>query len=165
MQTPVLVMAALSVSIAAAQVQVANAVSSAPFTLREASVAAGQGVPNWPVLVGDTVKAGTAKTTLTFVDGSVITLNPGASGRVNMSGGVPSFELLSGTGEYALKTPTSVRLMSSPGGAVPAGLKPVTTGAWTTGRLVMVIGGAGAAVGTTVGFAVANSGGSSVSGK
>ncbi|MGH9591984.1 MAG: hypothetical protein ACRD5L_02755 [Bryobacteraceae bacterium] len=37
-------MAALTMSIAAAQIQVANAVSSVPFTLRETPVFAGQGI-------------------------------------------------------------------------------------------------------------------------
>jgi hypothetical protein len=57
------------------QNQVATVTSYTPFTLRGAAIP-GQGVPMWPVLAGDTVKAGNALTNMTFPDGSVLTLDP-----------------------------------------------------------------------------------------
>ena len=82
---------------AKAQTQVATVTSSAPFTLRGAGITPGQGVPMWPVLAGDDIKAGSTLAIVTFPDGSVITLAPGSEGKVDFMNGKPVFQLVNGT--------------------------------------------------------------------
>src|SRR5258708_40273417 len=97
---------------AAAQTQVATVTSDSAFQLRGANVTPGEGVPSWPVMPGDILKAGQTPVTITFPDGSVITLAPGSSAKIDLSGQTPVFQLLNGSAHYALKDLTSVKLMS-----------------------------------------------------
>ena len=60
-----------------AQGQVATVTSTAPFQLRGANVTTDQGVPSWPVMPGDAIKAGSAPVIITYADGSSIILDPG----------------------------------------------------------------------------------------
>jgi hypothetical protein len=152
------------------QIQV-NASSPSSFTLRGATIGTGQGVPSWPVLTGDTVKAGKAPVTLTFSDGSTITLDPGAEATLDLSGKTPVFKLMKGTAEYALKTPASVELVSGGQNVTVAGLTGTLgkTAGTKAGVIIAGVGGglaAGAAVGvskTTGGVGGQTSGGPSVS--
>lgn len=168
----VLFLSALVAAAAFGQNQVATVSSPSTFTLRGASVNPGQGVPDWPVLARDTIQAGTSPTTVTFPDGSTITLNPGAEATVNLNGQTPVFRLLKGSAQYALKTLTSVQLMS--GNQVVA----LTSLAGSLGKTGGLLAGVGAAVGAHTGLAIlaagaaaglgagvseATSGGSSVS--
>jgi hypothetical protein len=153
--------------------QVATVTSSAPFTLRGAAVTPGQGVPMWPVLAGDTLKAGSALTIVTFPDGSVLTLDPGAQAKVDLVGGKPQFQLLSGVARYSLKSTSSVDLLAANQTVTPKNTVGTMTvggnqnaaagGFWTAGHTAAVIVGAGAAAGAGVGISAATHGGSSVS--
>src|SRR5947209_3737096 len=78
------------------QTQVATVNSASAFTLRGAPVNPGLGVPSWPVLAGDTLKAGTLPVTVTFSDGSTIILNPGSEATLDFSGQTPVFRLIKG---------------------------------------------------------------------
>src|ERR1035438_9878724 len=82
-----------SVSLMFAQGQLATVTSTAPFQLRGATVTTDQGVPSWPVMPGDAIKAGSAPVIVSFLDGSTVTLQPGSSARVTASGETPSFLL------------------------------------------------------------------------
>lgn len=158
---------------ARAQTQVATVTSSAPFTLRGAGITPGQGVPMWPVLAGDDVKAGNTLTIVTFPDGSVITLAPGSEGKVDFVNGKPEFQLLSGTARYSLKSTTAVQLLEASQTVTPTGLlgtltlggnKQAAAGFWTAGHIAaVVVVAAGTAAG--LGFAVSDAvkGGSPVS--
>jgi hypothetical protein len=166
-----LVLAAV-VCFAQNQTQVATVTSSSPFTLRGASVTPGQGVPMWPVLAGDTLKAGSALTIVTFPDGSVLTLDPGAQAKVDLVNGKPQFQLLSGMAKYSLKSTTSVDLMAANQTVTPKGTVGTLSiggnqnaggGFWTAGHTTAVIVGAGAAAGAGIGISSATGGGRSVS--
>ena len=149
-----------------AQQPVATVTSSASFTLRGAAVSPGQGVTMWPVMAGDSVKAGNAITIITFPDGSVITLEPGAEAIVTFANGMPVFQLVSGTAHYSLKSLSAVQLVASGQTVTPTALSGVITpgglqaaGFWTVGHTLAVVGGgagAGAAIG---GIAAATTGG------
>ncbi len=152
----------LMTAAALAQSQVATVTSSSPFTLRGAKVNTGQGVPQWPVLAGDSVKAGNTPVIVTFPDGSTITLDPGTEATVSFSGKTPVFHLVKGSASYSLKTLTSVQIISGNQTVTVADL----TGSVATkagGRSTAMIVGAGAAAGLGVGLAQATSGGQSVS--
>ena len=149
---------------------VANVTSSAPFTLRGAQVTPGQGVPTWPVMAGDTVKAGTAPTLITFPDGSVITLDPGAEAILNYVNGKPLFQLVSGTAHYSLKSLDAVQLVVGGKTVIPQDLTGVLGGGkqgagtfWTKGHTIAVFAGVGAAAGLGAGVAAATSGGAPLS--
>jgi hypothetical protein len=92
------------------QNQVATASSSAPFELRGAAVNPGQGVPAWPVMPGDEMIAGDGPVTVTFPEGSTVTLGVASKARINMSGQTPEFDLESGSAQFSLKTLSSVIL-------------------------------------------------------
>lgn len=152
------------------QSQVATVSSPSGFTLRGASVTPGQGVPNWPVLAGDTIKAGTSPVTFTFPDGSTITLDPGSEATVDLSGQTPVFHLKTGLAHYSLKTLASVHLLSGDQSVTPSTLAGILGkgslakgGGFWTPRTTWGIIGAGAATGLGVGVSQATSGGSSVS--
>ena len=168
----ILMGALIAAGVAGAQQQVATVTSSAPFTLRGAPVTPGQGVPMWPILAGDTVKAGNALTIVTFPDGSVITLEPGAEAKVDYVNGKPVFQLLSGSARYSLKYVAAVQLMAANQKATPKGLTGVLTSGgsqagtgvfWTAGHTAAVVTGAGAAAGLGVGISHATGGGPAVS--
>jgi hypothetical protein len=162
-----------------AQTQVGTITSSAPFRLRGVAITPGEGVPSWPVLPGDTVRAGEAQTILTFTDGSVVSLEPGAEGNVDLSAGTPMFQLANGTVTYSLKTRTSLKLLSGDKTINPPALtgsysrnaSPIGKGSsggnggfWTPTHTVLVVGaGAAAATGIALGVGAANSSGSQVS--
>jgi len=154
-----------------AQTQVATVTSSAAFTLRGAGITPGAGVPTWPVLAGDSVTAGTALTILTFPEGSVVTLAPGAEGKVGFVNGKPTFQLVSGKARYSLKSQNSISLLTATGAVAVAGLSGTLTlggvaaaAFWTAGTVTAaaIIGGA-AAAGLAVGVSHAVNGGAPVS--
>jgi hypothetical protein len=168
----ILILAVGVAGIVLAQQQIASVSSPASFTLRGATVTPGQGVGAWPVLAGDTVKAGGMVTTLTFNDGSAITLDPGADAKITSLNGKPMFQLLSGSAHYALRSVNAVQLMAGnknvspahPNDVLTAGSKAANAGFWTAGHTVAIAAaGAAAAVGAGVGVAEATSGGPSVS--
>lgn len=155
-----------------AQAPVATVTSSGPFELRGAHVTSGQGVPSWPGLAGDTIKAGSTPVTVTFPDRSTIILNPGSSAKLDLSGQMPVFQLTSGSASYSLKTLTAVKLMVATKVVTPSNLigslelggsNAPSVGFWTTGHTTAVLLGAGAAAGLGVGLANATGGGASVS--
>jgi hypothetical protein len=184
----ILFVSAVVAAVAWGQSQVATVTSSSPFTLRGANVNPGQGVPDWPVLAGDTIKAGTSPVVVTFPDGSTITLNPCAEATVNLSYGVPeyihlsgaapAFRLLKGSAHYSLKTLTSVQVITgnqdgpvtsltgnvgTGGGCSPAGGPLGSVGHAIGSHTVAAVAAAGAAAGLGVGVSQATSGGPSVS--
>jgi ABC-type Fe3+-hydroxamate transport system substrate-binding protein len=149
------------------QSQVATVSASSSFTLRGASFNPGQGVPSWPVLAGDKIVGGTSPVTMTFPDGSTITLNPGAEATVDLSGQTPVFHLTKGTAHYSLKSLNSVQVTSANQAVTLTSLTGTIGkgggGLWTPAHATWGIIGAGAASGLGVGVAQATSGGSSVS--
>ena len=156
-----------AVSLMCAQGQVATVTSTAPFQLRGANVTTDQGVPSWPVIPGDAIKAGSAPVVLTFVDGSSIVLEPGSSAKIAAPGQTPTFQLECGTARYTLSALSAVNLNDP---ASPPKLTGVYTiscnkpagGWWTTGHTVLLLGGAAAAAGLAFGISAAVSGGAAV---
>jgi hypothetical protein len=162
----------LTAVVAQAQNQVATVTSSLPFSLRGATVTPGQGVPMWPILAGDNVKAGNAVTIVTFPDASVLTLSAGSEAKVDFVNGKPVFQLLSGSARYSLKSLPAVQLMEATQTVTPKSLTGILTvggnksvgGFWTTGHTVAVVAGASAAAaGAGFGIAEATGGGAAVS--
>jgi len=96
-----------------AQSQVATVTSLALFTLRGAAVSPDQGVPVWPILAGDSVKGGNAVTVVAFPEGSALTLDPRSEAKLDVVDGKPTFQLLSGTARYSLKSTSAVQLMAA----------------------------------------------------
>jgi hypothetical protein len=124
------------------------------------------------VLPGDTLQAGSAPLALAFADGSTITLDAGASAKVELSGQMPVFRLLCGTAHYSLKALTALKLMAQNDVVTPTQLaaaystgacKQPAAGWWTTGHTLLVLGGAAAAAGLGLGIATATSGGPALS--
>jgi len=164
----ILFVSAVASLLALGQSQVATVSSSSSFTLRGASVTTGQGVPDWPVLSGDTIKAGNSPVVVTFSDGSTITLDPGAEATVSLSGQTPVFRLVKGSAHYSLKNLTSVQIVSGNQGVTLTSLtgdlgRSGSRGIWTPAHTAVGIAGAGAAAGLGVGVSQATSGGRSVS--
>ena len=92
---------ALSIPVAApAQTQLGTVTSSSPFELRGASINPAPGVPNWPVVAGDTLQAGNTPLTLTLSDGSTVILSPRT--RVTLASG-SIMRLESGSVRYTLQ--------------------------------------------------------------
>ncbi len=164
--------AAITAASAWAQTQIATVTSASPFTLRGESMAVGQGVPDFPVLDGDLIKAGTKAATVLLPDRSTLALAPGSEARMTVSGGKVVFQILSGSVRYSLKAKDAVVLMAGGHTIVPAALAGVlssdgsqaaaaaaTVGWWTAGHTVAVVA-VGAAVAGTVGgvAATVNSG-------
>jgi hypothetical protein len=142
-----------------AQGQVATVTSTASFQLRGANVTTNQGVPSWPVMPGDAIKAGSEAVVISFPDGSSITLQPGSSARITLSGLTPVFQLECGAAKYTLSALSAVKLNDP---AAPAKLtgdysigcnKPA--GWWTSGHTLLILGGAAAAAGLAFGIASA----------
>ena len=107
--------------------QIATVTSSGPFSLRGATVDPGQGAPNFPAIPGDTIKAVSALTTVTFSDGSVITMDQGSEGRVEFSAGQPIFRLLAGRAQYRFQTATAIGLADRSQRVTPQTLSGVLT--------------------------------------
>ena len=150
-----------------AQSQVATVTSNAPFQLRGANVTTDQGVPSWPVMPGDEIKAGSEAVVIGFPDGSSISLGPGSSAKITLSGLTPAFQLECGTAQYTLSALSAVKLNdpASPAkltGAYNIGCnKPA--GWWSTGHTLLLLGGAAAAAGLAFGIASATGGGTAAS--
>ncbi len=147
--------------------KVATATSSQPFTLHGETVNP-SGVPSWPVMAGDEIVAGSAPVTLTFSDGSRISLAPGSKAKLEEAGGKVVFRLLVGEAAYDLKQLNSVTLfafdkMVKPAGFrgtyAMAGAKRAAAKFWTAKNMALVFGGAAAAA-VGLGVAAANGPGS-----
>jgi hypothetical protein len=158
------------VSLLCAQSQVATATSSASFQLRGATVSTDQGVPYWPIMPGDAIKAGSAPVVITFAGGSSITLGPGSSAAITMSGQTPTFALECGTARYVLSALSAVKLNDpasppkvSGSYTLSCGKPAAAAGWWTTGHTLLVLGGAAAAAGLAFGVTHAINGGPPVS--
>jgi len=150
-----------------AQGQVATVTSTAPFQLRGANVTTDQGVPSWPVMPGDAIKAGSAPVIITYADGSSIILDPGSSAKITISGQTPTFQLECGTARYSLSALSAVKVNDPVSPPTLTGLYSLTcnkpAGWWTRGHTVLVLGGAAAAAGLGFGISSATGGGPSVS--
>lgn len=158
---------ALSVSMSTslfAQSQVATAVSASPFELRGARVNPSLAVPTWPVMPGDRIKAGNTPVTLTFKDGSTISLAPCAAAVVNLSDTTPVFQLESESANYKLTKLDGVKLVSKDAPVVPQDLVGAMTlgnsckpaGFWTPTKTALIIAGAAGLAGITVGLVTQN---------
>ena len=150
-----------AVSMLFAQTQVATVTSTAPFQLRGANVTTDQGVPSWPVMPGDAIKAGSAPVVGSFAGGSSVTLDPGSSAKITISGQTPTFRLECGTARYSLSALSAVKLNDpvSP---------PKLTGVYSISckhTALILLGGAAAAAGLGFGISSAVNGGSSLSSK
>ena len=144
--------------------KVATATSKSTFQLKGASVNP-SGVPSWPVNAGDAIVAGSAPVTLTFADGSTVSLAPGSKGDVEMENGKPVFRLTGGEALYNLKSSDAVKLLaldrtvrvSALQGHYALGGSRVAGGTfWTPGHIALVTGVV-VGTGVGVGVAVANS--------
>jgi len=163
----------LTAAAASAQNQVATVTSSAPFTLRGAAVIPGQGVPTWPILPGDELKAGNALTIVSFPDGSVVTLSPGSDAKIDFVNGKPVFQLLCGKADHVLKSASAVELMAGNQVITPKAMSGALTvthcsggppgGFWTAGHTAAVVLLVGAAIALPIGIYEAQSGGAPVS--
>ena len=153
----------LSTSLAA-QTQIATAVSSSPFELRGARVNPSLAVPTWPVMPGDTIKAGSTPVTITFPDGSSVGLNPCATAMVSLSDSTPVFQLLSESASYKLAKLDGVKLVSRDASVVPQDLAGSMTlgntctpaGFWTPSHTALVIAASAGLAGITVGLVTQN---------
>jgi hypothetical protein len=163
------VLAALlaAVTVVWAQGQVATVTSTAPFELRGANVRIDQGVTSWPVIPGDAIKAGGAPVVITFTDGSSVILDPRSSAKITITGQTPTFVLECGTTRYTLTTLAAVKLNDPASPPKLTGVYSIScnkaAGWWTTGRTLLVLGGAAAAAGLAFGVSAAVNGGPSVS--
>ncbi|MBE0658996.1 MAG: hypothetical protein IH602_14985 [Bryobacteraceae bacterium] len=139
--------------------QVATVSSSQPFTMNGAAINPA-GVPSWPVMAGAEIVAGSAPVTLTFPDGSRISLAPGSKARIESQNGKPVFRLQEGEAAYDLRSAESVILFALDKNVAVSGLRNTYSiggakkaGAFWTGRnMALVFGGAAAAA---VGIGVA----------
>jgi hypothetical protein len=156
-----------AVPLLCAQGQVATAISTAPFQLRGATVTTDQGVPSWPVMPGDAIKAGSEPVVISFAGGSTVTLQPRSSAKITVSGQTPTFLLECGAASYSLSALSAVKVNDPVSPAQLAGAysfacdKPA--GWWTTGHTALVLGGAAGAAGLGFGISHAVAGGDSVS--
>jgi hypothetical protein len=162
-----------------AQGQIATVTSSAPFTLRGATVTPGQGVPSWPIMAGDVITGGSAPTVVTFPDGSVVSMAPASQARIGFEGGKPVFHLLCGSSDYSLRSLTSVGLSGSSGAVTPgsaggalnraactggSAAHTATSGSWSSTHITLVaVAGAAVAAGLGLGISSAVNGGTPVS--
>jgi hypothetical protein len=163
----------LTAAVASAQNQVATVTSSAPFALRGATVIPGQGVPTWPILPGDELKAGNALTIVSFPDGSVLTLSPGSDAKIDFANGKPVFQLLCGKADHVLKSASAVELMAGNQVITPKAISGeltvthcsgVPAGAfWTAGHTAAVVLVVGAAIALPIGIYEATQGGAPAS--
>jgi len=139
--------------------KVATATSPQPFMMGGETINP-NGVPSWPVVAGMEIVAGADAVTLTYGDGSKVSLAPGSRGRVEELGGKPVFRLLKGEAAYDLQDKDSLVLFAADkqvkvtdlrgafvvGGAKGAG------GFWNVKNMALVFGGAAAAA-TGIGIA------------
>lgn len=147
----------------AAQAQIATVSSNSAFQLRGANVTPGTGVPNWPVMSGDTIQAGASAVTFTFPDGSSIVLAPQARVTVSLVDGKLVFLLAAGSAHYALSTLTAVNVeckekknaVNAVSGELHCGGNAIPVGWWAAGGA--------AAAGITAGVIASHGNGSQVS--
>lgn len=101
MRRPLFVLIAASVlaAIVSAAGPVGSVSSLSALTLRGARVPV-EGVPNWPLMVGDELTAGASIATVTFKDGSRVILSENTRVRVEEVDGRPTVRLLSGSLEF-----------------------------------------------------------------
>ena len=138
----------------AAQGQVAIVTSDSPFDLRGVRVDPGKGVPTWPILPGDVIKAGQTPLTVVYPDGSTVLLSPGSEAKIDISGQTPVFDLEDGSAHYTLKTNGAVILKTGTNvvnpkdliGDLQIGGKKPQAGWWTAGHTTAVVAGAAGAV-------------------
>jgi hypothetical protein len=139
-----------------AQGQVATVTSTAPFQLRGATVTTDQGVPSWPVMPGDAIKAGSEPVVISFAGGSTVTLQPRSSARITVSGQTPTFLLECGAASYSLSALSAVKVNDPASPSKLAGAYSIAcdkpAGWWTTGHTALVLGGAAGAAG--LGFGI-----------
>ena len=150
---------------ALAQTQVGTANATSPFLLRGANVRPSPGVPTWPVLPGDTIRAGETPVTLMLKDGSTIVLAPGASGRVMLEGDRPVFRLESVAAHYTLVALDGVKLQELDSVVSPKELvgdlrigenRGLPAGWWSNNQSTLLLTGVGLATGLTIGVARRN---------
>jgi len=147
--------------------QVGTISAPGPFLLKGAKVDP-KGVPSWPVSAGDEIATDAVGVTITFTDGSKITLQPHSKAKVEMEGGTPVFRLQDCGAYYEMKSTGSVKLYANdkPVKATDAtgkyalgcAIKPAAgaaaggvAGFWTAKTTALVLIGAGAAAGLAVG--------------
>lgn len=160
----ILVLGLISFVPVSAQSQVGAASATSPFLLRGANVRPSPGVPTWPVLPGDSIRAGETPVTLTLQDGTTIVLAPGASGRVAFEDGRPVFRLDSIAAHYTLKKLDGVQLQERDSIVTPRQLvgdlrigdDRLPAGWWSENQTTLLLVGAGLATGLTVGVARRN---------
>lgn len=99
-----------------------GSVSSAnTFVLRGVSTPA-DGVPNWPIAMGDEIQTMTSPATVTLSDGSRVVLGPNTKARIEGKATEPSFHLLSGAMEVRTSSSPSVHyVVENAPATVPAG--------------------------------------------
>jgi len=146
-----------------AQGQIATVTSTAPFQLRGANVTTDQGVPSWPVMPGDAIKAGSEPVVISFAGGSTITLQPRSSAKITVSGQTPAFLLQCGAASYSLSALSAVKVNDPASPSKLAGAYSIAcdkpAGWWTAGHTALVLGGAAGAAGLGFGISHAVAGG------
>ena len=156
-----------AVTLMCAQSQVATVTSTAPFQLRGANVTTDQGVPSWPVIPGDAIKAGSEPVVISVAGGSTVTLQPRSSAKITVSGQTPTFLLGCGAASYSLSALSAVKLNDPVSPSKLTGAYSMScnkpAGWWTTGHTGLVLGGAAAAAGLAFGISSAVSPGTPVS--
>ena len=90
---------------------VASVSSASNFELSGAGVVAA-GVPSWPLMVGDTVVAGTSAARIRFVDGTVVTLGPRSKVAVQEKSNDLSLRLVNGFMMFTLGPASSMSVYS-----------------------------------------------------
>jgi hypothetical protein len=137
-----------------AQAQIATVTSDGPFQLRSVDVVPGQGVPSWPVMADDTIRAEQNPVTLTFSDGCTVALSPGGVARVELSGKTPVFLLEKGSAHYSLSSLDCVKLVSlktpltptDANGEIVLGPDKLPPGWWTPVHTAAIVAGAAGVV-------------------
>lgn len=82
--------------------------SSSLFELRGTHVRPAPGVPNWPVMSGDTFQAGDGPLTLTLFDSSAVVFAPRTRVTLGMMSNGPVIRLESGSVRYTLRDPGAI---------------------------------------------------------
>lgn len=147
-----------------AQRQLATVMSGSAFKLRGANVTPSLAIPSWPVLPGDSVKAGVLPLTLRFTDGSVVVVSPGGRATLQLADGLPVFVLESESAHYTLTAPGAMRLFarSAPvepeelSGEIDVGTRRLPPEWWTPRNAGLLLAGAAAISGVTVGLVRGN---------
>jgi hypothetical protein len=90
---------------------VATASSAEPFQLRGARVPTA-GVPSWPLMAGDEIATENAAATITFRDGSRVTLARNSRAKLEQQGDNTLLRLLDGSMRYLVSRGSGLRLAS-----------------------------------------------------